>query len=418
MVSTLQLNAQNYWLRSSFRPNMTLNKIEYTDSTNFFIAADSGKIFYSSNAGNSWLTRNTGLLSNIVDIEFIDANTGFAISWEFGLTNPNFVGSIILKTTNAGVNWNTGYRIDTNIFFSKIFFTDTQHGLLTGHPLGILRTSDAGLTWKTDQIDSVTFYDFPIRNFVSLGAVTLGCGGWIDIQGVIWRTTNNGLNWIARGVSPEPLYDFHFYDNNHVIAVGGDFEYGASMASSTDAGLTWEYITFEEFGTGLSIDFRTASEGWIALGIGQKFLYTMNGGQNWSTFATPNGESIYDVKFASKRNGIAVGERGAILKFNTDYVGIWNNGTALPSEIELKQNYPNPFNPETIITFSLQKPEIVSLKIYDLLGKEVKTLIDGVVKSGEHKIKFSAADIPAGVYYYTLKTSDGSRETKKMVLVK
>ncbi len=379
---------------------MTLNKIAYTDSTNFFIAADSGKVFYSSNAGASWVTRSTGLLSNIIDINFLDANTGFAISWEFGLTNPNFVGSIILKTTNAGINWNTGYRVDTNIFFAKILFTDNQHGLLAGHPIGILRTTDAGATWKTDQIDSASFYDYPVRNFESRGQVTLACGGWIDIQGVIWRTTNNGLNWIPQGVSPEPLYDIHFYDDNHVIAVGGDFEYGASMASSTNAGLTWEYITFEEFGTALSVAFRTASEGWMALGI------------------TPNGESIYDVKFANKRNGIAVGERGAILKFNTDYVGIWNNGTAFPTGIELKQNYPNPFNPETIITFSLQKPEVVSLKIYDLLGKEVKTLIDGIVKSGEHKIKFSAADIPAGVYYYTLKTSNGTGETKKMVLVK
>jgi len=397
---------------------MTLNKIEYTDSTNFFIAADSGKIFYSSDAGTSWVTRTTGLISNIIDLNFLDANTGFAISWEFGLTNPNFIGSIILKTTNAGVNWNTNYRIDTNIFFSKITFTDTQHGLLVGHPIGILRTSDAGASWVSDHIDSATFYDFPIRNFKTRGPLTLACGGWIDIQGVIWRTTNNGANWTAKGVSPEPLYDFHFYDDNHVIAVGGDFEYGASMASSTDAGVTWDYITFEQFGTALALSFRTPTEGWMPLGIGQKFLYTMNGGQNWIPFATPNGESIYDVKFSNKRNGLAVGQQGAILKFNTDYVGIANNGTGLPNEIKLKQNYPNPFNPETIISFSLQKPEAVSLKIYDLLGKEVKVLIDGMMKPGEHKIKFNAAEIPAGVYYYALKTANGSSETKKMVLVK
>lgn len=397
---------------------MTLNKIAYTDSTNFFIAADSGKIFYSSNAGASWVTRNTGLLSNIIDINFLDANTGFAISWEFGLTNPNFVGSIILKTTNAGVNWNTGYRVDTNIFFAKILFTDTQHGLLAGHPIGILSTTDAGTTWKTEQIDSASFYDYPVRNFETRGQVTLACGGWIDIQGVIWRTTNNGLNWIPQGVSPEPLYALHFYDDNHVIAVGGDFEYGASMSKSTDAGLTWEYIMFEQFGYALGISFRTPSEGWIALGLGQKFLYTLNGGNNWVPLVTPNGEEIYDLKFANKRNGIAVGKNGAILKYNTDYVGIDNNNSALPYGISLKQNYPNPFNPETIISFSLERPDVVSLKIYDLLGKEVKTLIDGVVKSGEHKIKFSAAEIPAGVYYYTLKTTAGFTESKKMVIVK
>lgn len=417
MTSAEFLNAQNYWLRSSYTPTMTLNKIAYTDSTNFYIAADSGKIFRSSDAGTSWVMNNTGLLSNIVDIDFLDANTGFAISWEFGLTNPNFVGSIILKTTNAGANWNTSYKIDSNIFYSKIEFTDTQNGLLAGHPVGILRTTNAGATWASDHLDSASFYDYPVRNFKKHGQLTLACGGWIDIQGVIWRTTNNGVNWIPQGISPEPLYDIHFYDDNHVIAVGGDFEFGASMASSTDAGLTWQYITFEEFGTALALSFRTASEGWMALGIGQKFMYTTNTGANWITLATPNGESIYDVKFSNKRNGIAVGKDGAILKFNTT-VGVANNSTTLPVDFKLNQNYPNPFNPETIISFSLQKPENVSLVIYDMLGKEVKTLINGVVKPGEHKIKFSAADIPAGVYYYTLKTNSNNSETKKMVLIK
>jgi hypothetical protein len=397
---------------------MTLNKIAFTDSLNFYIAADSGKILHSSDGGNNWVVRTTGILSNIVDINFLDANTGFAISWEFGLTNPNFIGTKILKTTNAGANWDNSYKVDTNIFFSKILFTDTQNGLLAGHPIGILRTSNAGASWASDNIDSATFYDYPIRNFGVYGSLFLACGGWMDIQGVIWRTTNKGTNWSPQGVSPEPLYDFHFYNANHVIAVGGDFEYGASMASTTDGGITWEYITFKEFGTALAVSFRTASEGWMPLGIGQKFLYTLNGGQSWEVFSPPNGESIYDLRFSSKRNGIAVGQAGAILKYNTDYVGIEPNTAYFPSGINLKQNYPNPFNPETIISFSLQKPEIVTLKIYDLLGKEVKTLINGMIKPGEHKIKFSAIEIPAGVYYYTLRTAAGMSESKKMVLVK
>jgi photosystem II stability/assembly factor-like uncharacterized protein len=305
---------------------MTLNKVVYTDSTNFFIAADSGKVFYSSNAGGTWEMRSTGLISTINDIDFIDANTGFAISWEFGLTNPNLTGTIILKTTNKGINWNI-VRVDTNAYLSKILFTDTQHGLLGGHMIGIQRTSDGGNTWTTDHIDSATFYDFPVRNFASRGSLSIACGGWVDIQGVVWRTTNNGANWVAQGISPEPLYALHFYDDNHVIAVGGDFEYGASMSKSTDAGLTWEYIMFEQFGYALGISFRTPSEGWIALGLGQKFLYTLNGGNNWVPLVTPNGEEIYDLKFSNKRNGIAVGKNGAILKYNTDYVGIDNNNS-------------------------------------------------------------------------------------------
>lgn len=412
------LHAQNYWIRTPFSADVNLNKITYTDSTNFYIAADSGKIFRSSNAGQNWILTNTGILSNILDIEFLDANTGFAIAWEFGLTNPNFIGSIILKTTNAGQNWSTDYKVDTNTFYSKIYFTDNHNGLLSGTPMGILRTSNAGNNWTLDHIDSATFYDFPVRNFKTHGNLALACGGHIDIQGVIWRTTNNGVNWTAKGVSPEPLYDIHFYDENHIIAVGGDFEFGASMASTTDAGLNWEYITFGQFGTAVSLAFRIPSEGWMALGIGQSILYTLNSGKAWTSFPTPNGEAIRDIKFSNKRTGLAVGEHGAILKFNTDYVGISNNSLSLPVQTELNQNYPNPFNPETIISFRLQKAQFVSLKIYDMLGKEVKTLIEGMKIPGEHKVKFQANDISAGIYYYTLKTGNDFMETKKMVLIK
>ena len=398
---------------------MTLNKIAYSDSTNFFIAADSGKIFHTTNSGANWIPRNTGLLSNINDITFLDVNTGFAISWEFGLTNPDFIGSIILKTTNGGINWNNAYRIDTNVFYNRMSFSDSQNGLLAGYPVGILRTTNGGINWTSDHLDSMTFYDFPIRTLETRGpSLGIACGGWNDIQGVIWRTSNAGLNWTALGIGPEPFYAMHFYTDTYVIAVGGDYEYGASMATSTDAGVTWTYFSFEQFGTALGISFRTLKEGWMALGIGQRFMMTLDSGKSWTPSATPNGESINDVTFSNKRNGIAIGERGAILKYNTDFVGISNNNSALALGIELKQNYPNPFNPETIISFILQKPEIVTLKIYDMLGKEVKTLMDGMVKPGEHRIKFSAAEISAGVYYYTLRTGNNFVETKKMVLIK
>lgn len=397
---------------------MTLNKAAYSDSLNFYIAADSGKILRSTDSGISWSTYNTGIISNIIDITFLNVNTGFAIAWEFGLNNPNFIGSIVLKTTNAGATWNPSYKVDTNVFYSKMKFVNNTQGFLVGEGVGILRTNNAGDTWTSDHIDSATFYDFPVRNIKTYGNVGLACGGWIDIQGVIWRTTNNGANWIAKGVSPEPLYDIHYFDANHIISVGGDFEFGASMTASTNGGIDWEYIILDEFGIAQALTFRTPSEGWMPLGIGQKFLYTMNGGANWTSWLTPNGEVIFDAVFSNKRNGIAVGKNGAILKFNTAYVNVENTGEVLPSEISLKQNYPNPFNPETVITFTLQKPEYVSLKIFDMLGREVKILIDGMKPPGEYKIKFSVKELPAGIYYYTLRAGENFRQTKKMALVK
>lgn len=412
--------AQDYWLKSTLpNANMNLNRVTSADSLKFYIAADSGKIFYSSNAGVSWVSQNTGIPNNIVDIDFIDANTGYAIAWEYGAINPNFYGSIILKTTNGGQIWDANYKIDTNIFYSKITFTNSQFGLLLGHPIGILRTTNGGGNWTKDHLDSSFVYGFPVKNIKTIGTqFGIACGGFMDLAGVIWRTTNGGQNWISLGIAPEPLYAIHFFDDQNFMAVGGDFEYGASMVRTTNAGINWTYIPFEEFGIGLGISFRTENEGWIALGLGQKFLFTVDKGERWTRFLTPNEETILDVEFSGKRYGIAVGQDAAILRYNSDLVNIQGTSANLPSSIQLNQNYPNPFNPETIISFSLDKPKNVSLIIYDMLGKEVKTLIDGMVKPGEHKIRFDAASIPAGTYFYTLKTGNEFSETKKMILIK
>lgn len=415
-LNTLQ--SQPYWIRSTLSPALELNKLVYTDSTNFYIAADSGKIFHSSNAGVSWGMVSTGFKSDILDICFLDPNTGFATTWEFGFNDAKFSGSIILKTTNAGLNWNT-YRIDTNIFMGKILFTDNLNGYLTGDSYGILRTTNGGNNWFKTHIDSNNVSNYTVRNFKRYNShLTIACGGLQDIRGVIWKSTDDGYNWVAQGVTPEPLYDIHFYDENNIIAVGGDFEFGGSMARTTNGGRDWEYIPFDQFGIAEAMAFRTSSEGWAVMSIGQKFMYTFDSGQHWNPYDAPNGEILSDVKFSNKRNGIAIGQDGAILKYNTDYVSIANNNSSVPSTIELKQNYPNPFNPETVISYSLQKQEYVSLKIFDVLGKEVKILVNEIKTPGEHKIKFHADDFPAGVYYYTLKTGNNFGETKKMVLVK
>jgi hypothetical protein len=83
----------------------------------------------------------------------------------------------------------------------------------------------------------------------------------------------------------------------------------------------------------------------------------------------------------------------------------------------LENNYPNPFNPTTKINFQIQKSGHVSLKVYDMLGKEVANLIDGVKEAGKYSIDFDASNLSSGTYFYYLKAGEYS-ESKKMVLTK
>lgn len=90
---------------------------------------------------------------------------------------------------------------------------------------------------------------------------------------------------------------------------------------------------------------------------------------------------------------------------------------SLPSEFALNQNYPNPFNPTTTIEFSLPAPSDVSLKVYNVIGQEVASLVDGPMGAGSHSVQFDASNLSSGVYFYRL-TAGGVTQSKKMSLLK
>jgi len=89
----------------------------------------------------------------------------------------------------------------------------------------------------------------------------------------------------------------------------------------------------------------------------------------------------------------------------------------LPVTFQLQQNYPNPFNPSTKITFSLPHSANTSLRVFDMLGREVATLVNGYTASGSHSVQFDATNLASGFYCYKL-TSGNFTEVKKMMLVK
>ncbi len=89
----------------------------------------------------------------------------------------------------------------------------------------------------------------------------------------------------------------------------------------------------------------------------------------------------------------------------------------VPSSFELAQNYPNPFNPSTVVQYSLPRQSSVALKVYDIIGREITTLSEGVEQAGTHKVRFDASHLASGVYFYRL-TADGIALTKAMTLMK
>src|SRR4030095_7245007 len=98
-------------------------------------------------------------------------------------------------------------------------------------------------------------------------------------------------------------------------------------------------------------------------------------------------------------------------------IGIINTGSGIPGRFELYQNYPNPFNPDTKIRFDLPKGDLITLRIYDMLGKEIVTLVNEFITEGKYSVDFNAGNLSSGVYFYKLQSS-GTSVTRKMIVTK
>jgi hypothetical protein len=103
------------------------------------------------------------------------------------------------------------------------------------------------------------------------------------------------------------------------------------------------------------------------------------------------------------------------------YPNAVNNITSLPNQFKLYQNYPNPFNPKTIINYELGITNYISLKVYNVSGRLVKTLVDQRQSAGKYKVYFNSTDLPSGTYFYRLSVngiSEQYEDTKQMILLK
>ncbi|MBS1516671.1 MAG: T9SS type A sorting domain-containing protein [Bacteroidetes bacterium] len=408
----------SYWIVQQSPVKNNFTSCFFTDSTYGWIAGDSGVIIHTSDNGADWNVQITGIRNNIYDIFFVSRDVGFAIAWELDATPPNYYGSVILSTTNGGMNWNAVSFPDSNVFLNSVFFRDPMNGYLAGSGGSLYYTSDGGIIWNAAAVDSGIVFGFPVRKIKFFdNDYGLAVGGAVDIAGIVWKSTNGGRSWRTIIVGPEPINDFTFLDNKNALGVGGDFEYGSSKIESSDGGSNWLYSEFQVFGIANTIAYRTQNEAWVSLGIVDSFLVTTNGGASWELTGTPLQSRIYRIVFPDRRNGWAVGNDGIILKYNSSLIGIENNYSSVPENFILYQNYPNPFNPETSIRYDLRKTAFVTLKIFDIRGNEIGQLVNEIQRQGSYNIKFKDENLPSGIYYCRL-TSGNYSETKKMMLIK
>lgn len=414
----MEIYSQEYWLTQNSPTSRNLTSVFFTDSLNGWIGGDSGIIIHTTDKGKNWINQISGVHNTIHSFCFLNDHRGFALSFEFDNTPPAYFGTRILSTSDGGNTWNNTLFPDSNVFLNTIYFLDSLKGFAGGSNGIIYYTNNSGSTWTESVIDSGFAFGFPIIDINFLNRETgYATGGSFDIAGQMFKTTDGGLNWYSRIVGPEPLLDLYIIDSLNILCAGGDFEYGASIVRSTNSGANWSYNELGVFGISNAIGYRTQNEIWVSMNLIDSFLISTDGGHNWQLNPTPDNSIISDMTFADSRNGWAVGKNGVILKYNSSLINISNTGNYTPENFILYQNYPNPFNPVTNLEFGISELGYVSLKVYDISGKEIATLVNEVKPSGNYKVSFNGSDLPSGVYYYKL-SSGKFTATRKMILLK
>ena len=410
----------------------------------------------------------------ISDIEFLDSLIGFAVT--NNNTGPDT--GYVLKTTNGGDNWSVVFQ-ERRDFSRIIFISDsigyTCGGTGTGTPY-LYKTTNQGENWFLVNSPLRIFWDdMSVLNEDTIWLVddnnfnggvfrtTNGGQNWTQqyfnasgnpnhiymlngtigfmSTGRLYKTTNSGLNWNAI-----PLPELGFVDMYFINSLTGWKVRSSSVKKTTDGGLSWTLQTRPSGGMLLSSAFFQFSNvnndtiwgvgGTISYGPGNYrgiVWKTTNGGNNWG-YQIPD-TNIHIVgywltDFINKLNGWAyhIGQGGVHTvtggNDTTFYTGINHVSSKTPKGFKLYQNYPNPFNPLTKIRFELPKSSFVKLIVYNILGKEIGTLVNEKLKAGSYEVSWDGSRLPSGIYFYRLMTMPDGRkaedysETKRMILIK
>jgi hypothetical protein len=203
-------------------------------------------------------------------------------------------------------------------------------------------------------------------------------------------------------------YAYRFYlDGSGVLAKDS-----LGIFTSTDNGTTWTLfrtlIATEtpQTGTNTTSNLTTAS------GSGE---YTSPANNEWGNKFLSLPIGVNKVKFtawSAYGNNLFIDNIYAYL-----FVGTSGNNNSVSSNFTLEQNYPNPFNPSTKINFSIPKQSFVTLKVFDLLGREVAQLVNKELSPANYSVNFNAAGLSSGIYFYSLETPE-FKEVKRMILLK
>lgn len=382
----------------------TLNGVYFIDRTTGWAVgqtwpASQIAMVKTTDGGGEWEVQILPQLGGFLEkVAFVSPALGWAVG-----RDEDAQETLILRTED-GSTWMKSPHPTHNGLLNALFFVDTEKGWVVGTdqendvPI-ILYTNDGGTHWDIQNHPVTTgWFQHVMFNNDQTGWIS----GRSDVTPVLLKTTNGGTTW---DINPAPDVSEYLEDlpKSHLDNTNEDISSSSKVVRMVTIGL---------FIVALILIFTAAATSCV-------LFSSSDSGLSWLPMMAMLVAAIYSMAPIVGNHIIGVGENEltpVIIKaaVPTTEVDITTND--MPGNFQLFQNYPNPFNPETIIRFDVKEPCRVVLKIYDILGREVRTLVEGDHPPGSYRVDFDTHELSAGVYFYCIQMKDFI-DMKKMILL-
>jgi plastocyanin len=342
------------------------------------------------------VTSGTVYASLMVNVSSAQANGDYFFHLGLASTTSIFYGRVFVK---LAANGNLAFGLSKTsvsgaiqpVYSDSIYTTGTTYLLVLKYQFNPDVNDDVVSLFinpaisPTEPTPDLTHNQSANNDPVNIGGVYLRQGSGANAANVIVDGINVGPTWVSVGL-PVELTSFSAASQNNGVM------------------LNWTTAT-EINNSGFEVERKQGNNSW-----------------NKIAFVNGNGTSTYERKYTYFDENLTSGKYSYRLK-QIDFDGSFEYSKVVevkfetPTQFDLAQNYPNPFNPATTISFSLPKAEHVSLKVYNALGQEVSTIVNGVKEAGFHTVNFNAVNLNSGIYFYKIETT-GFTDVKKMTLIK
>jgi photosystem II stability/assembly factor-like uncharacterized protein len=400
----LSINNGESWNQIGL-PEIRIQTLFVNSQNIIYSGTQSAGIFKSTDKGDYWI--GSGLAGMKINTIAVNSNNIMYAGGE-PMTIAN--NKHLFFSSDSGINWSPldhpYVRINKILVTSQnIVFTATAGG-------GVYRSINNGLTWeqKNSGLTGSHIKSIALNSNYEIFAGT-------DYYGIC-KSTNNGNIWQQIGLPDYSINDIEINSVGEIYVSTYKHYQTFEIYKSTDDGVTWAKFNS---------------------GIPNVPVSTLTKNDNDDIFAGTESDGVYILKkdsiiWSPANSGLTnltisdllidldgfvyagTNGSGVFISYNST-TGLQEETNIVPTSEALLSNYPNPFNPLTIIGFRLSRASNITLKIFDLLGNEISTLIDEYRIAGTHEFEFNASGLTSGVYFYQLKAGDYA-DTKKMILLK